>query len=214
MTLFNDKILLKITHNLEKKHGCHTILLYGSRARGESTSASDYDIIAVRKSGEFERDCRIFDGCYLDAFIYSEQAIQNPDISFVRIKDGIVVCQRENIGSELLRKVKEIFRQGPPQTPAWEKHEIISWFGKMLTRAKENDIEGNFRRHWLLHDLLECYFKLRDFWYLGPKESFGWLKINDPLVYLAFEIALKSDASLSDIEKLVGAVLAGKAKIS
>lgn len=73
----------------------------------------------------------------------------------------------------------------------------------MLARAKENDIEGNFRRHWLLHELLECYFKLRDAWHLGPKESFKWLKIYDLPVYYAFEEALKPSAELESIEKLI-----------
>lgn len=62
---------------------------------------------------------------------------------------------------------------------------------------------GNFRRHWLLHDLLECYFKLRDSWYLGPKESFNWLKNNDTQTYAAFNDALKPNADLNQIEQLI-----------
>jgi uncharacterized protein len=61
--------LLKIVQYIQEKYRCHTIILYGSRARGESTNTSDYDIIAIREQGEFERDCRFFDGFYLDAFI-------------------------------------------------------------------------------------------------------------------------------------------------
>lgn len=87
-----------------------------------------------------------------------------------------------------------------------EKHEINTWVMKMLVRAKQEDIEGNFRRHWLLHDLLECYFKLWDSWYLGPKESFQWLKENDLQTYTAFNEALKPSASLRKIEKLISCV--------
>jgi hypothetical protein len=57
--------------------------------------------------------------------------------------------------------------------------------------------------HWLLHDLLECYFKLRDHWYLGPKESFQWLKANDINTFFAFEKALKPGTSLQSISDLV-----------
>lgn len=201
--MINDKRLLKIVEDMQIKHGCHTVILYGSRARNEPTHTSDYDIIAIREQGDFVRDCRIFDGFYLDAFIYSEEFVKNPDISLIRIKDGIVLIQKENIGETLINKIKNIFQQGAPKTAAWEKIEIITWTQKMLQRAKENDIEGNFRRHWLLHDLLECYFKMRDSWYLGPKESFQWLKINDPEIYSAFEIALQPNASLNNIENLI-----------
>jgi len=205
-SLINDERLLKIVQDIQAKHDCHTIILYGSRARGESRSTSDYDIIAIRELGDFERDCRIFDGFYLDAFVYSEEAIKNPDASLIRIKDGIVLIQKEHIGEMLLNKIKIIFQQGAPKTPTWEKNEIITWTRKMLQRAEENDIEGNFRRHWLLYDLLECYFKMRDIWYLGPKESFQWLKANDPITYSTFEISLKPNSSFNDIEKLISNV--------
>lgn len=202
----SDKMLSKIVHDMQAKHGCHTVILYGSRARNEPTHASDYDIIAIREHGDFARDCRIFEGFYLDAFIYQEDSIKNPDISLIRMKDGIVLIQKEDMGDTLIKKIKNIFQEGAPKTPAWEKNEIITWTQKMLQRARENDIEGNFRRHWLLHDLLECYFKLRNSWYLGPKESFQWLKSNDPVTYSAFENALRPDSSLKDVEKLISSI--------
>ena len=210
--MINDNRLLKIVQDMQAKHGCHTVILYGSRARNEPTNTSDYDIIAIREQGDFMRDCRIFEGFYLDAFIYPEDSIKNPDVSFIRIKDGIVLVQKEKIGETLINKIKSIFQQGAPNTAAWEKVEISTWTKKMLQRAKENDIEGNFRRHWLLHDLLECYFKMRDSWYLGPKESFQWLKTNDPETYSAFEVALQPNASLNDIENLIEKITTIKSK--
>jgi len=179
----NDPLLNIIKDDLIKNYKCHTIILYGSRARNEATSTSDYDIIAIRETGDMERDCRLIEGFYLDIFIYPENTTKNPDASLIRIKDGTVLCQKDHIGDDLLTKIKSLFLAGPAKTPAWEKHEINTWVMKMLARAKQEDIEGNFRRHWLLHDLLECYFKLRDSWYLGPKESFQWLKTNDLRLY-------------------------------
>lgn len=207
MTPEKDNPLLDtIKRDITDNYKCHTIILYGSRARGEATSTSDYDIIAIREKGDLERDCRLFEGFYLDIFVYSEAAISKPDTSLIRIKDGIVLCQKNNIGNDLLDKVKAIFKAGPPATPNWEKHEISTWVMKMLDRAKQSDIEGNFRRHWLLHDLLECYFKLRDIWYLGPKESFQWLWHNDTPTYTAFDEALRPNADFDVIEKLINKV--------
>lgn len=203
----NDALLEKIQHEIISKYNCHTIILYGSRAHGESTATSDYDIIAIRENGEFERDCRLYNNYYLDIFIYSEDAIKNPDVSFIRMKDGVVLIEKNSIGRNLLNKVIAIYDTGPPKTPEWEKNEISAWAYKMLDRAKQGDIEGNFRRHWLLYDLLECYFKLRDIWYLGPKESFQWLKNNDSRVYAAFDVALSTSGSLNDVELLIKIIL-------
>jgi len=204
--MLNEKIN-RITKYILDHHHCHTVILYGSHARNESTPTSDYDIIAIRDNGEFERDCRIFENSYLDIFIYPPNVIENIDPGMIRAKDGIVLCQKDHMGDQLLDKIKALFQQGPPKTPDWEQHEIIGWLQKMLLRANEDNIEGNYRRHWLLHDLLECYFKLRDRWYLGPKESFKWLQIHDQKTYLAFDTALKSDARLSDIDELIRQVI-------
>src|SRR3990167_2514543 len=154
--MLNDPLLDIIKRDIVNEYNCHTIILYGSRARSEATQKSDYDIIAIREKGDFERDCRLFEGFYLDIFVYSEDFIKNPDVSLIRIKDGIVLLQKNHVGDELLNKINIMFKAGAPETPKWEKHEINTWVVKMLERAKQNDIEGNFRRHWLLHDLLEC----------------------------------------------------------
>lgn len=203
----DDMLLEEIINDLQKKYECHTYILYGSRARGEQTITSDYDIIAIRNGGEFERDCRNFKGFYLDAFIYSEDIIKNPDPYLIRAKDGVVLLQKNHVGDELLNKITTIYNQGPHKTPLWEKNEIPVWLDKMLQRAKTEDTEGNFRRHWLLHDLLECYFKMRDQWYLGPKEGFKWLKKNDEKTYQIFDAALKPNASFNIIENLIHRVI-------
>lgn len=174
MIRLEDEILKLILADIEQKYAPHTIILYGSYARGDATRVSDYDIVAIRQSGEFVRDCRLLHDHYLDAFIYSESDVQMD--ALLRIKDGIVLKEKDSYGNKLLTKIKKMYQEGPSRTPDWEKKEIPVWLEKMLNRAKIDDIEGNFRRHWLLHDLLECYFKMRDEWYLGPKESFQWLK--------------------------------------
>lgn len=204
--MIQDPLLDKIKQELIKKYHCHTIILYGSRARGDNTETSDYDLVALRHQGELERDCRFLDGFYLDVFIYPQDIVHNPDRYLIRIKDGIVLCQKDNLGNQLLEKIHAIFAAGPTHTPDWEKHEITQWLMKMFQRATQNDIEGNFRRHWLLHDALECYFKLRNQWYLGPKESFLWLKNNDLETYLAFDNALNPNANFETIELLINRI--------
>ncbi|MBS0289827.1 MAG: GNAT family N-acetyltransferase [Proteobacteria bacterium] len=133
----HDLRLAKIVNHLKEKYDCHTIILYGSRARGDETLASDYDIIAIRDKGEMERDCRKFEGVFLDIFIYSLQEINQPS-DFLRIKDGIVIYEKDRVGSDLLEKVKNCYKQGPIPKPVWEKQVIVSW-GQELTEKVGDD---------------------------------------------------------------------------
>jgi predicted nucleotidyltransferase len=208
-----DKLLEDITALLVKEYGCHTVILYGSRARDESDSTSDYDIVAIRNEGGVEKDCRMLGNTYLDAFIYSDAYIKQPDEFLIRIRNGRVLKQKDSVGDVLLTQVQEIYDNGPQKTPAWEKQEIRIWLPKMLARAERDDIEGNFRRHWLLQESLSSYFRLHDLWYLGPKESFAWLKYNDPKVYTAFNSALKVDADTSIIRMLVDLIVDNPASV-
>lgn len=203
MDFDSDKKLQKAIDILKNQYGCHTVILYGSHARNEFNENSDYDLIGIRESGDFERDCRKIDGNYLDIFIYPEKEITHPDNSLLRIKDGLVIFEKNNVGTNLINSIHQIYINGPSKTPEWEKHEIKNWLKKMFDRATIGDIEGNFRRSWLLHEALECYFKLNDMWYLGPKESFKWLHQNNSKLYSAFEAALIPNADIVNLKLLI-----------
>jgi len=203
-TLKKDQIFLKMLNHLKINFNCHTFILYGSRARGvDVTESSDYDIIAIRRLGDNIREACEFEGGFIDAWIYSESILKKIDSSFLRIKDGLIIEQKKDFASQMLKKVDEFYEAGPVPTPKWEAILIYSWLQKMYQRSALKDIEGNYRRHWLLFDCLESYFKLRNLWYLGPKESFNWLKEHDKKVYRAFEKALSFDAKDIHIQKLV-----------
>jgi len=74
-----DIILDEIIEYLKSRYLVHTIILYGSRARDEATNTNDYDIVALCEQSEFIRDCKIFKGLYLDAFIYPESKFPYED---------------------------------------------------------------------------------------------------------------------------------------
>src|SRR5687767_10993707 len=83
-----DSELVAIMQELTSQYGCHSFILYGSRARAKATSESDYDILGIRKDGhkdgdEIIRDAREWKGTYLDAFIYPESKLATPDESML-----------------------------------------------------------------------------------------------------------------------------------
>ena len=206
--MIDDPLIHQIADELRDRHGCHTVILYGSRARGDQRPGSDYDLLGIRAGGERMRDARLWNGAYLDLFIYPEQLIAQPDETMLQWLGGVVLFQQGQIGDTLLARLDAIFRAGPAPLPADERQTRRVWAGKMLDRAREGDIEANYRRAWLLTALLEDYFQLRDQWYLGPKRSLIWLREHDSAAYAAFDAALRPGASLDQIAALIGHVLA------
>lgn len=206
-----EPTLQQIIDHLRAKHGCHTFILYGSRARGDFTPSSDYDILCIRSSGASIRDTRLIQGFYLDAFIYPEEQARKVDESLLRVRGGLVLEEKDDQGSALLRAVDDLYRAGPKALAPDELHARQIWARKMLDRISRGgpeDIEGNFRRVWLLNSLLEDYFIYRREWYRGPKEACLWLKANDRITYELYDEALKPGASLDRIRALVDRVLA------
>jgi predicted nucleotidyltransferase len=203
-----DRILELAMNDLVGQHRCHTVILYGSRSRGDWTEESDYDLIGFRDEGEKFRDARVIEGKFLDAFVYPVKGVIENEKDFLRIRKGTVLLEKDGFAGKLLKKLDLIFDEGPKPLPEDELHAIRVWIGKMLSRITKGDLEGNYRRAWLQYDLIESYFALRKKWYLGPKEAFRWLSENDPAAYALFALALKPSAALADIQRLAEKVLA------
>jgi len=71
-----DPFLVELVQELIDKNKCHTVILYGSRARGDATPQSDYDLMGVRKSGKKYRVAEKRNGIYLDIFVYPEMDLK------------------------------------------------------------------------------------------------------------------------------------------
>ena len=203
----DDPLIGQIAEELRTRYDCHTVILYGSRARGEEQPSSDYDLLGIRAGGQKIRDARRWNGAYLDLFIYPEELISRPDETMLQWLGGVVLFQKDQVGDTLLARLEHMYSAGPAPLPEDERETRRVWAGKMLERAREDDIEAKYRRAWLLTALLEDYFQLRDRWYLGPKKSFQWLKEHDPATYTAFDLALQPTASFEQIGVLIARVI-------
>ncbi|HEY4943105.1 MAG TPA: nucleotidyltransferase domain-containing protein [Rhizomicrobium sp.] len=197
----DGRFLAAVVKEFQRKHRCHTLILYGSQARGEATRASDYDLLGVRDKGEVVRDARLWRGVYLDFFAYPERKAKAEQLMHVR--GGKVLRQKGGFGDRLLARIEKAYAAGPKPLPPDELQARKVWARKMLARARVGDAEGNYRRAWLLTALLENYFAGRGRWYEGSKASLRWLRENDPKASALFEKALKPGARLSTIAALV-----------
>src|SRR5213595_1617254 len=79
-------------------HGCHTVILYGSRARGDGDESSDVDLLCIRDRGPAIRDARVVEGLYFDAFIYPQEALAAVDPPLLRILGGRTLRERDGGG--------------------------------------------------------------------------------------------------------------------
>jgi len=205
----SDPILDQVCQELAATHAVHTILLYGSRADGSAGADSDYDVAAFGPIDKSFRVARLVNGAYLDVFVYPEALLLEPTEEYLKLRGSQVVLQRGAEAEDFLSKLEEIFRRGPEPLPSDEIEARKVWAHKMAARMQRADLEGNYRRVWLLTALLEDYFHIRGLWYQGPKKSLRWLQQFDVPTYDAMHLALEPNASKEAVSSLVHLV-AGK----
>lgn len=188
-------------------HGCHTVILYGSRARGDADDGSDVDLLCIRDDGAAIRDARVIDGVYFDAFVYPRDALATPDVSLLRILGGQVMRESNGEGTALLDRVRALFDEGPDSLPADEATARIVWARKMLDRVRAHEgVDAAYRRMSLIVQALEDYFALRGIWFRGPKIAFPWLLTHDDAAHQAFEAAMRPTADHDALVAVVDAV--------
>jgi len=189
------------------RHGCHTVILYGSRARGDADDSSDVDLLCIRDAGPTVRDARVVEGTFFDAFVYPEDALATLDPSLLRILGGRALRERGGAGTALLGRVRELFVNGPDPLPGDDREMRIVWAHKMLGRLRRDDaLDTVYRRTAFLVQALEDYFALRTRWFRGPKDAFAWLQIHDDAAHVAFDGALRSPSDPLALAALVDIV--------
>ncbi|CAM3829780.1 nucleotidyltransferase domain-containing protein [Parendozoicomonas haliclonae] len=208
----NQSLIGAAVAELNKKYQPHTIIVYGSRARGDFTETSDLDIACFTDHSPKLTDARLWQGIYLDAWIYHTDSMAKNEqstlpLEYLRFADGYCVQDQQGKGQVFLDQVKARLAEGPKCLSENEKAHTVEWIGKMLNRAAQDDIEGNYRQVWLQFELLEIYFQLRDLWYFGPKKSFVWLQDNDPLAYQLFKAGYESPADSSKLKTLAAYII-------
>jgi predicted nucleotidyltransferase len=204
-----EQALAEIIQTLTVDHGCHAVILYGSRARGDFQPTSDWDVAGICEAGATapKRVARAFHGAWLDAFVYTEAAFAVIDPELLRFLPARILVDQRGFAKTLIERVAALDQQGPPPLPEDEDEMVRVWYAKMLGRIARGDLEAKYRRVELLFQALENYFKLRGLWYRGPKAGLPWLAGHDQETHAAFARALDPHASLEDLRTLVQRIL-------
>lgn len=167
------------------------IIVYGSFADGTQNLFSDFDALLITERGKAAHDDRFVDCTQLDVFVHPLSDFQGDydPAAFEQLYDGQILLDQNGIAAQLLERVRQSVDSRAHKTRE-ELRLDISWCEKMLRRAERTDIEGAFRRHWLLVDSLEIYTQLRAWPYLGPKKALRQLEKKDKEAYSLYEKAL------------------------
>ena len=204
----DDKVLQSIVNELQLTHHCHTIILYGSRARGDFSKTSDYDVAGVTTSGDnkwiarFDEENQVFH----DIFVFPKAELTTPLASHLQMTDGIVLCDHQDFGKKLLQTLRHMATL--PESISTD--EIASrkvWYRKMLARAEIRDIEGKYRHIWVIFTILEDYFSFKQQRYQGPKKAFQYLAKHDPKILALFDSALSNTQNVTDLKLLIEAII-------
>lgn len=203
-TITNDPVLQTIVEELTSLYHCHTIILYGSRARGDFKASSDYDVAGITKTGEKKRIARFDEkyAVYHDLFVYPESAFDTISDEHLCMSDGIVIIEKENFGTKLLVKLSATLKL--PESISPDEIAVRKvWYQKMLARASIRDLEGKYRHVWAIYTILEDYFVFRKLRYQGPKKAFQYLEIHDPETLAIFDEVLSNMNNVNILEKLI-----------
>lgn len=206
-SLENDVVLRSIVEELKNKYHCHTVILYGSRARGDYTLTSDYDVAGISESEKKQRIARFDDlyHVYHDIFIYSEKDFSPLQEEHLTMVDGKVIIEANNFGKNLLNQLKHFLKKAP----LISKNEIQTrkvWYKKMASRAAVGDLEGKYRHIWAIFAILEDYFTFRGMHYLGPKKAFHYLEQHDPQILALFHDTLNNTEDIDRLNRLIASI--------
>jgi predicted nucleotidyltransferase len=199
-----DVVLQSIIEELVSRYYCHTIILYGSRARGDFTSSSDYDVAGIAVSTEKKRIARFDEkhGVFHDIFVYPESAFDTISDEYLCMSDGIVIIEHVDFGKKLLKKLADAIKL--PESISPDEITVRKvWYKKMLARASTRDVEGKYRHIWAIYTIIEDYFVFRGLRYQGPKKAFQYLKIYDSETLCLFEEVLSNTNNVEILKKLI-----------
>lgn len=141
-----DHTLNEIVQVLTRKYSCHTVILYGSRAKGQATPTSDYDVVGVRKEGKKTRIAKKQDGKFWDVFVYPEKVLRKLDDQHLSWKHARILYSVGPYGKTLLSRIKKLLKKPFKPHADYEVEALKTWAQKQLERCRMTDIQGLYRK--------------------------------------------------------------------
>lgn len=200
---------------LEEQHGCHTVILFGSRARGTHRADSDWDVLALHDgAAETSVHTHVEGVGEVNAYLYpramgvfhpkAPSPLFQPFDTFIgRLRHGRVLAEEDGLGSGIVLQAQRMFATGPAPVPADRlAHVRYQFFEKYLPVIAGHTPEAHFERHDALRQMMFYYFRLRGAWLPSLKEWPRALADEDPVMLALLEQAETPAASIEDFRAL------------
>ncbi|MFM9890177.1 MAG: nucleotidyltransferase domain-containing protein [Rickettsiales bacterium] len=194
---------------LEEKFGCHTIILFGSRAKGTHGPDSDWDVLAISRGGHQNWYHGKLDGVgEVSAYIYPESHVpydpQNPsplyDMYFARLRHGRVLVEENGAGQAIIARAKTMYQQGVAKPPPYleDRFRYVAFVHgiKGMLSEKKTPEEKFLLRCETLPFSITLYFKMRKMWRMSYGDTFAYMQKADAKGYALLMRALQPDASV------------------
>lgn len=187
---------------LKNKYGIHCVILYGSRTTEIFFPESDYDILAIRKSGERVREVFIFENKNIDLIVDTESLINTPE-NYSYLWSCQILMDEEGFGQKLVESHQNYLSRPALKLPLNRINQRKKKIRDEIKYIKRSDVLGHYRQHELLAKILPLYFNLIGQWYLGDKHALNWLKNNRSDLFNLMSQAFKPNATIEEISSLV-----------
>lgn len=184
-----DNIITHALGHVRGKRGGDllAVLLAGSGARRALTAHSDLDFIVLVKGHDEGQDILRIADRLVDIRYWSAEAVEEDLSHSLRLppllKKARVLFELDAVGSKLLDKAQQRFRQGPPQAGMHEKirlkAECLHWLGKAedLTGSQPATVE--YLLATFFEELLQAFFRIHGLWPTAPVDMIRFAASRD-----------------------------------
>ncbi|MGH8864006.1 MAG: nucleotidyltransferase domain-containing protein [Burkholderiales bacterium] len=184
-----DKIIEHALGHVRGKRGGDlvAVILTGSGARRALTAHSDLDFIVLVKGHDEGQEIiriadRLVDIRYWSAEAVEEELSHSPRLPPL-LRKARVLFEHDVVGTKLIDKAQQRFRQGPPQAGMHEKirfkAECLHWLGRAedLTGSQPATVE--YFLATFFEELMQAFFRVRGLWITAPADMIRFAASRD-----------------------------------
>jgi predicted nucleotidyltransferase len=183
-----DKIIEHALGHVRGKRGGDllAVLLAGSGARRALTAHSDLDFIVLVKGHDEGQDMlriadRLVDIRYWSAQAVEEELSRSPRLPPL-LRKARVLFEHDAVGTMLIDKAQQRFRQGPPQAGMHEKIRLkaacLHWLGK-AEDIMNQPATAEYLLATFFEELLQAFFRIRGLWLTTPVDMMRFAASRD-----------------------------------
>jgi hypothetical protein len=215
-----DPIMQKLGAFFHQHAGCHTVLLYGSRALDTAREDSDWNVIAMHDGTAIRWHHGEVSGVgFVNATLYPTKSLEVNMEGMLGLRayapslsKAIVLVEREGWGERIIARAQELATELPePPMPTFRDMVQRYYRDRVLapqTNMALSPLSRAAYRHEGLIKSLNHYFTLRSKRLPAFREALEYMATEDPQAHALYAAALRPDASVEALSAWLDRVLA------